>query len=171
MVLDVTNHELTQGKYYKKTFHLTSIEQKIVLLLSDNVVHSLEEIQEYCEISKECVRTHVYYMKKKIKELTIITVKERGYRLENSIWITSTKPQKTCKNIRYKDNFLRKKLNEKNMSQTELATRLGVSKQYVNCLCSNKIELKRLNIDIQGAIATILDIPYSEFAKGVLGKE
>lgn len=64
-------------------------------------------------------------------------------------------------------NYLKTKLEEKKMSQQELADRLGVSKQYISALCLDKINIKHISVDRLIGIAHILDIPIEEYLKGI----
>ncbi len=65
-------------------------------------------------------------------------------------------------------NYLKEKLEEKNISQSELARRLGVTRGYICDLIHGRQNLKKMPIDKISNIANILDIPLDEFIKGIL---
>lgn len=65
-------------------------------------------------------------------------------------------------------NYLKEKLEEKNISQSELARRLGVTRGYICDLIHGRCYLKRMPIDKISNIANILDIPLDEFIEGIL---
>lgn len=56
-------------------------------------------------------------------------------------------------------NYLKEKLKEKNMSQSELSRRTGMSRRYIKKICDGKIDLKRVSIDKLCDLAIGLGIP------------
>lgn len=64
-------------------------------------------------------------------------------------------------------NYLKRKLKEKHISQSELARRLGTSKQYISALCLDKINIRNIRGEKLVNISIILDIPLDEFVKGI----
>lgn len=65
-------------------------------------------------------------------------------------------------------NYLKEKLKEKNISQSELARRLGVCKSTITHYIQGRIKLKKLSVERVCNIADILDIPIDEFIEGIL---
>lgn len=61
-------------------------------------------------------------------------------------------------------NFLKSKLIEKNMSQSELARRIGVSKQYVCLMCKRNA---KPGLETSMAIVKVLDLDLNEFIRWV----
>lgn len=68
-------------------------------------------------------------------------------------------------------NYLKEKLEEKHISQSELARRLGVTRQYIWEIVNNKKNIKRMPLYKIVSIANILDIPLEEFIKEILKNE
>ena len=60
-------------------------------------------------------------------------------------------------------NYLKLKLKEKNMSQSELARRIGVSKQYVYLLYRNE----KPSLETFMNIVTVLDLDLKEAIKWI----
>ena len=65
-------------------------------------------------------------------------------------------------------NYLKQKLKEKHISQTELATRLGLNKSTVTHYIKGRIQLKNLSVEKIYTIAMILDIDIKEFIEEIL---
>ena len=65
-------------------------------------------------------------------------------------------------------NYLKEKLEEKNISQSELARRLGVTRGYICDLIHGRNYLKKMPLDKLVNIANILDIPLDEFIETIL---
>ena len=63
-------------------------------------------------------------------------------------------------------NYLKEKLKEKGMTQSELAIRCGVSRQYINDYCTDRY--KKMNIKIAYDIAKVLDLDIKEFIEEIL---
>lgn len=64
-------------------------------------------------------------------------------------------------------NYLKRKLEEKHISQSEFARRLGVTRAYVCDIVHDRASLKNMPINKIFNMSIILDIPLEEFLKGV----
>ena len=64
--------------------------------------------------------------------------------------------------------YLKRKLEEKNISQAELAKRLGVNKSTITHYITGRIELKNLSADRITEMAMILDVPIDEFIRNIV---
>lgn len=65
-------------------------------------------------------------------------------------------------------NYLKSKLEEKKITQAELARRLGVTRGYICDLVHGRNYLNKMPLDKLASIANILDIPIKDFFEGVL---
>ena len=65
-------------------------------------------------------------------------------------------------------NYLKEKLEEKNISQVELAKRLGICKSTITHYIQGRIKLKNLSVERVCNMANILDIPIDEFIGTIL---
>lgn len=65
-------------------------------------------------------------------------------------------------------NYLKRKLEERNMSQVELAKRLGVDKSAITHYITGRIKLKNLSVERITNIAMILNVPIEEFIKNII---
>lgn len=69
-------------------------------------------------------------------------------------------------------NYLKEKLEEKNISQSELARRTEISQSYISKICNGKIDFKKVSEDKLYDLAIGLGIPVDEFiVNTVLRKE
>lgn len=69
-------------------------------------------------------------------------------------------------------NYLKEKIKEKNISQSELARRTEISQSYISKICNGKIDFNKVKLEKLYDIATILGIPTDEFiVNTVLRKE
>ena len=59
-------------------------------------------------------------------------------------------------------NYLKQKLIEKHITQSELARRTGISRQYISQLCNEKRKFANVKIDKVYDIAIALDVKISE---------
>lgn len=66
------------------------------------------------------------------------------------------------------NNYLKQKLEEKNMSQSELARRTGFSRAYISELCLGKRDINRMSLERIGDIALALDMCVTDFVRGVI---
>lgn len=65
-------------------------------------------------------------------------------------------------------NYLKQKLEEKHISQSELARRIGVTRGYICDLCHGRNKLSKMPIEKLGNIAQALDIDIKEFIEEIL---
>lgn len=65
-------------------------------------------------------------------------------------------------------NYLKQKLIEKHITQSELARRTGISRQYISQLCNEKRKFANVKADKIYNIAIALDINLDELVKGML---
>lgn len=65
-------------------------------------------------------------------------------------------------------NYLKKKLKERNMSQSEFARRLGTTRGYICDIVHNRQDVKKMPIYKIVNMANILDTPLEEFIKEIL---
>lgn len=63
-------------------------------------------------------------------------------------------------------NYLKRKLEERNMTQKELALRCNALSSTISRYCNNKNK-KSMSIELAVNIAKILDIPIEEFIKNI----
>lgn len=65
-------------------------------------------------------------------------------------------------------NYLKQKLIEKHITQSELARRTGISKQYISQLCNGKRKFTNIKVDKIYSIAIVLDVNLDELVNGML---
>ena len=65
-------------------------------------------------------------------------------------------------------NYLKQKLIEKHITQSELAKRTGISRQYISQLCNEKRKFANVKVDKIYNIATALDINLDELVNEML---
>lgn len=63
------------------------------------------------------------------------------------------------------NNYLKQKLEEKNMSQSELAKRCGVGKSHISQIIHKNV---KPSLDLTYDISTILDISIEELIRSIL---
>lgn len=85
MIIDTKKQQL---KYNLKEIELDRIEQKIILLLSDNKVHYASEIRKYAK----CIflDSRINKLNQKIKNtanIKLITKRGRKYKIQREIYI------------------------------------------------------------------------------------
>lgn len=84
MIVDLDSNKLFYGKYVKKEFPLFKQDLKIIEILSDKEVHSIEEISNYLQSpSNHATRTAISRLKR--KGIKIWTQYGMGYKLESDI--------------------------------------------------------------------------------------
>ena len=88
MVLDLFDRKLIYGLKRQEIFKLSFIETRTLVLLSDNGIHSQEEIRDYAKINSTTSARHIIYqLRKKIPCLEIETHNCLGYKLNSIIKI------------------------------------------------------------------------------------
>lgn len=89
MIINVKKRQIIYGIKKKEYFSLSNRELRVLLLLSDNYVHNLNELIEfsYCN-SSNSFRQVICRLKRKIKCIDIKTCHKFGYKLMIPIFIT-----------------------------------------------------------------------------------
>lgn len=88
MILDTKKYELRYGLegYKQDVWKLTKTEMKILKLLSDNEVHTKEQIFKRCNFNNDnTTRNAIHRLRKRINELDIKSIVKVGYRLDTLI--------------------------------------------------------------------------------------
>lgn len=65
-------------------------------------------------------------------------------------------------------NYLKQKLEEKNMTQTELGKRIGISRQYVCDMCNGRTNFLNMRLVNIYEISRALDLDLKEFIEEIL---
>ena len=65
-------------------------------------------------------------------------------------------------------NYLEEKLEEKNISQSELARRLGVTRGYICHLVGGRRHLDKMSLEKIVNMANILDTPIEKFIERII---
>lgn len=65
-------------------------------------------------------------------------------------------------------NYLKEKLEEKNISQSELARRLGVTRGYICHLVEGRRHLDKMSLEKIVNMANIFDTPIEEFIEKII---
>ena len=68
-------------------------------------------------------------------------------------------------------NYLKRILEEKHISQNELARRLGVTRGYICDIVHDRQNIRHMPIDKVSRIANIFNISLDEFVKEILKEE
>lgn len=95
MILNTKTGELTEGRIFKKTYWLTKNQKKLLMLLSDNQMHSSKEICDYMGWNdSRTISLNVLNIERKVKGFLTgkkISIKNKygvGYILEDIIELT-----------------------------------------------------------------------------------
>lgn len=84
MILDEKAYRLFYGRYVKSEWELTPRECKLIEVLSDNNMHSNEELVRVCDFQSENVlRKYITMLRKKF--VRIKNMYNTGYRMETEI--------------------------------------------------------------------------------------
>lgn len=62
-------------------------------------------------------------------------------------------------------NYLKEKLKERNITQKELAVRVGKNPQTINNLINHKVLFKKIDVDYLYDIANVLNVSVDELFK------
>lgn len=65
-------------------------------------------------------------------------------------------------------NYLKRKLEERNMTQSELGKRLGISRQYVCDMCNGRTNFLNMRLVKIYEIAMVLDLDLKEFIEEII---
>lgn len=87
MILNVKKKKLEYGLQRKDIYKLTTPNVRLLLLLSDNEAHTIQEISDWLYIYPESLYVIIHNLKKKIPILDITAIRKYGYRLEDEIFI------------------------------------------------------------------------------------
>ena len=88
MILNVRERTI-EYRHGLKLFRikLTKIETKILLLLSDNSVHDLENIASFVKVKEKTIMVRISIIREKVEPIRIKTLYKKGYVLQNLIHI------------------------------------------------------------------------------------
>ena len=88
MILNVRERTI-EYRHGLKLFRikLTKIETKILLLLSDNSVHDLENIASFVKVKEKAIIVRISTIREKVEPIRIKTLYKKGYVLQNLIHI------------------------------------------------------------------------------------
>ena len=64
-------------------------------------------------------------------------------------------------------NYIKKKLKERKISQTELGKRMGVGKSYISQIVNNEKKIMNLSLEKISDLTTILNISIDELVNGL----
>lgn len=88
MIINVKKRQIIYGIKKKEYFSLSNRELRVLLLLSDNCMHSINDLLEFTHCnSANAIRLLISRLKKKIKCLEIKTYNQFGYKLKTLIFI------------------------------------------------------------------------------------
>lgn len=91
MILD--GYNLYYGRYVKNEWNLTLREYRLLMILSDNNMHSNEELVRECDFQSENVlRKYITMLRKKF--IQIKNMYNTGYRMETEIRKLNGKQEK-----------------------------------------------------------------------------